>query len=65
MDVETNPGLQENPPTPSKLGSDLSGGLKITHWNMNSVAPLQKSSKLDELRLLLKNPGRETHSGNN
>jgi len=61
MDVEVNPGPQEEQPTPSKLGSDLPGGLKITQWNMQSVAPSQNNSKLDELRLLLKNPGLETH----
>lgn len=61
MDIEKNPGPLIDPPTPSKLGSDLPCGLRVTQWNLRSVAPTQNSSKLDELRLLLKNPGHETH----
>lgn len=45
----------------STLCSVLPSGLKITHWNLNSFAPHQNNNKLDEIRLLLKNPGKETH----
>ncbi|CAB4018529.1 Hypothetical predicted protein [Paramuricea clavata] len=43
----------------SSICRDLPSGLKIVHWNLNSIAPHQGNTKLDELKLLLSNPGNE------
>ena len=39
----------------------MPSGLKIVHWNLHSIAPHQGNTKLDELKLLLSNPGKECH----
>ena len=61
MDIELNPGPQEKLLDSSKISNDLPSGLRVTHWNLNSIAPTPNNTKLDELKLLLKSPGRETH----
>ena len=43
------------------LCHDMPSGLKIVHWNLHSIAPHQGNTKLDELKLLLSNPGKECH----
>ena len=39
----------------------MPSGLNIVHWNLHSIAPHQGNTKLDELKLLLSNPGKECH----
>ena len=76
-DIELNPGPDSESNTSHKkhrikrtsltisntfsLCRDLSSGLKIVHWNLHSIAPHQGNTKLDELKLLLSNPGKECH----
>ena len=43
------------------LCSDLPSGLRITQWNLRSLAPRINNTKLDEIKLILKDPGSETH----
>ena len=63
MDVEPNPGPNNNPPDNNKmtLCGDLPSGLNVNHWNLNSIASHQSNTKLDQLRFLPINPGKETH----
>ena len=39
----------------------MPSGLKVVPWNLHSIAPHQGNTKLDELKLLLSNPGKECH----
>ena len=43
------------------LCSDLPSGLRITQWNLRSLAPSINNTKLDEIKLILKDPGSETN----
>ena len=43
------------------LCSDLPSGLRITQWNLRSLAPRINNTKLGEIKLILKDPGSETH----
>jgi hypothetical protein len=40
----------------------MPSGLKFVHWNLQSIALHQRNTKLDELKLLLLNPGKECHT---
>ena len=76
-DIELNPGPDSESNTShnkhrSKRSSstksntfslchDMPSGLKIVHWNLQRIAPHQGNTKLDELKLLLSNPGKECH----
>ncbi len=44
-----------------KLCSDLPSGFRITQWNLRSIAPRTNNTKLDEIKLILRYPGNETH----
>ncbi len=75
-DIELNPGplnmssdhqhqSHQRPntisPSTASLCREMPSGLKIVHWNLNSIAPHPGNCKLDELRLLLSNPGKDCH----
>ena len=45
----------------ASLCREMPSGLKIVHWNLNSIAAHHGNCKLDELRLLLSNPWKECH----
>ncbi len=75
-DIELNPGplnmssdhqhqshQKPNTISPStvSLCREMPSGLKIVHWNLNTIAPHPGNCKLDELRLLLSNPGKDCH----
>ena len=51
----------EASPIPSRLGGDLPSGLKVTQWNLQSIAPRRNNTKLEEIKLILQDPGKETH----
>ena len=48
-------------PSTASLCREMPSGLKIVHWNLNSIAAHPGNCKLDELRLLLSNPGKDCH----
>ena len=74
-DIELNPGPHRSTdhqdqshqrpntisPSTASLCRDMPSGLKIVHWNLNSIALCPGNCKLDELRLLLSNLGKECH----
>ena len=45
----------------SVLAGDLPSGLKVTQWNIQSIAPTENNHKLEEIKLILNKPGKETH----
>ncbi len=46
---------------PLILFGDLSAGLKITQWNLTSMAPREGNMKLDQQRTILHDPIKDTH----
>ena len=62
MDIEPNPGPElDEEQSRITLCSDLPSDLKLTKWNLRSIAPSGDNTKVEEVKLVLKNPGRETH----
>ncbi len=66
-DIQPNPGpprrrskvsSSEWPPI---LASDLPAGLKVTQWNLKSMAPREGKVKLDQLKTILHDPIKDTH----
>ena len=47
--------------THPNLCNDLPSGFRLTQWNLCSLAPRINNTKLDELKLILNPPGKETH----
>ena len=59
-DIHPHPGPQDDN-APPILASDLPSGLKITQWNLRSIAPRDGNTKLDQLKSILHNPDKDTH----
>lgn len=55
------PNNNDNTYSHPTLCSDLPSGLRITQWNLRSLAPIINNTKPDEIKLILRNPGSETH----
>ncbi len=39
----------------------MPSGLKVTQWNLGSIAPRDGNTKLDQLKTILYDPDKETH----
>ena len=48
----------DRPPT---LARDMPSGLKVTQWNLRSIAPRNGNTKLDQLKTILHDPDKESH----
>lgn len=57
----TNNGAHAYCGNTATLCGDFSRGIKLVQWNIRSLCPTGSNTKLDQLRLLLREPDRECH----
>ncbi len=56
--IHPHPGPDSEPPI---LTSDMPSGLKVTQWNLCSIAPRDGNTKLDQLKIILYDTDKKTH----